>query len=171
MSAAVASTVEATAPVESATTTEARSTVKVAAAVCEAIVTAEAGASVEITSSGVARPAAIEAAASMVAITAMPVAMPVPVVPATVIPIAAMPAVSVIPVPRTGADEHAACKPVRTVVAVRRTGVRVIRIVAIGADRRTHHDGCRPNSHAYHNSLRVRGRRRHQESCEYRENS
>jgi hypothetical protein len=38
-------------------------------------------------------------------------------------------------VPGAGADKDAAYKPIRTVVAVRRTSIRVIRIVAICADR------------------------------------
>src|SRR5713226_909760 len=38
--------------------------------------------------------------------------------------------------PRTGANEHAAHKVIRTVVAVRSASVRVIAVITVGADRR-----------------------------------
>jgi hypothetical protein len=37
--------------------------------------------------------------------------------------------------PGTGADEHASYKPIRAVVAVRRTIIRVIAVVAVGTNR------------------------------------
>ncbi len=57
--------------------------------------------------------------------------------------------------PRARADEHAIDKPFRAVVAVRRAGVRVIIVIAVGAN------GCRgnigrTNSHANNHSLRAR---------------
>jgi hypothetical protein len=42
--------------------------------------------------------------------------------------------------PRTRTDEHAPNKPLRAVVTIRGTGIRIIRVVAIGADRRRTHD-------------------------------
>jgi hypothetical protein len=38
--------------------------------------------------------------------------------------------------PRTGANEHATHKVIRTVVAVRSASVRVIAVITVGADRR-----------------------------------
>lgn len=78
------------------------------------------------------------------------------VIPASVVaaPVEARP--PVVPViPRAGADEHATDEPVWTVVAVRRTSIRVIIIVAIGAYRH------RPNvsrayTHANDHSLCMR---------------
>ncbi len=63
--------------------------------------------------------------------------------------------------PRAGADEHAAHKPIGTVVAVRRASVRVVPVVAIRANRsRPHRNADWPHSHA-HRNLRLRIRERH----------
>jgi hypothetical protein len=74
----------------------------------------------------------------------------------------AAPAPSTTPaVPRAGADEDAAIKPARTVVAIRSASIRVIGVVAPGAIRRTvvirraNHCG----TYAYsHRDLGIRGR-------------
>jgi hypothetical protein len=50
-------------------------------------------------------------------------------------------------IPRSGADENSANEPARTVVAIRRAGIRIIAIVAIGADRRSA-DTCIHRSNA-----------------------
>lgn len=79
--------------------------------------------------------------------------------------------------PRTSADKHAADKPVRTVVAVGRAGVWVIRVVPVGAHGRradvrradSHRD--RSDSDADRNALCLRGRCGNQEYSKYRENS
>jgi len=66
--------------------------------------------------------------------------------------------------PRTGADEDSAVEPARTVVAVRRTRVRVIRVVAVSAGRswadvsRTDSDCNRADSDANRYSLRAGSR-------------
>jgi hypothetical protein len=58
-------------------------------------------------------------------------------------------------VPRPGTDKHATGKPFRSVVAVRRAGVRIVAIIAVSANR------CRSviiagaHSYAYKHSLRV----------------
>jgi len=58
-------------------------------------------------------------------------------------------------VPRPGTDKHATDEPLRSVVAVRRAGVRVVAIIAVSANR------CRSvviagaRSYAYKHSLRV----------------
>src|SRR5262249_44585342 len=58
--------------------------------------------------------------------------------------------------PRTSADEHASDKPVRTVVAIGRAIIGIIRVVAVGTY------GCRSIgvrrtvSHAHHHPLRAR---------------
>ena len=62
-----------------------------------------------------------------------------------VVPVPAVVAVSVAPaaptpwaspaIPRTSPDKHSPSKPTRSVVAVRRAGVRIISIVAVGANR------------------------------------
>jgi len=70
-------------------------------------------------------------------------------------------------IPRAGADKDAADKPVRTVEAVRRAGVRVIRVVAIGAHGRSSNDD-RWDSNADLN-LSMCGRHREQEKSECRE--
>src|ERR1019366_4384566 len=49
------------------------------------------------------------------------------------------------PIPRPGADEHSADKPARPVVAVRRTPVRWISVVAVAAYWRSG-NVCRPES-------------------------
>jgi hypothetical protein len=41
--------------------------------------------------------------------------------------------------PGACADEHAACKVARTVVAVRCTRIGIVRVIAVGADGRTGH--------------------------------
>src|ERR1022692_4076696 len=51
---------------------------------------------------------------------------------AVIVPPPAAPAI-ISPIPRPGADEPSADKPVRPVVAVRRTGVRCISVVAVVA--------------------------------------
>jgi hypothetical protein len=62
--------------------------------------------------------------------------------------------------PRAGADKHATREPLRSVVAVRRAGVRVIAIVAVGADWWRAVVGraviAGAHSHAHNHSLRVR---------------
>jgi len=58
----------------------------------------------------------------------------------------AAPAPTMVPaptIPGPGADEDAANKPVRTVVAVRRACVRIIRVVAIRANRRSSNSNWR----------------------------
>lgn len=73
--------------------------------------------------------------------------------------------------PRAGADEDAAAEPVRTVVGVWRAGVRCIRIVSVGANRRTRDDRRRPaDSYSYHHALRVRERRGTEHQTEHCEN-
>ena len=72
---------------------------------------------------------------STVAVTISTAAAIVPA--ATVAPTTAAPAMTPAPaVPRTSADEDAAVKPVRTVVAIRGTGIGVIGVVAPFAVRR-----------------------------------
>jgi hypothetical protein len=77
--------------------------------------------------------------------------------------------------PRPRADEHAANKPLRPVVAVRRTRVRVITIVAVGTYRRrsivSRPIVSRANSYAHEHSLRTRKRGTKEADAEYRCNS
>ena len=92
-----------------------------------------------------------------------------------VTPITGMTPVAVIP--RTGADEDAADKPFRPVVAIRCACIRRVGIVAVGAHRRranrtnvsrANSDGHRPHSHANANAnLRLRGRCWNQKSSEH----
>jgi hypothetical protein len=62
-------------------------------------------------------------------------------------------------IPGTCADKDAACKPCRTVIAVRSAGVGVIRVVAPIAHGRTviyrSRNHCRPNSNS-HRDLSIR---------------
>lgn len=79
--------------------------------------------------------------------------------------------------PRSGADEDAADKPLRPVVAIRCACIRRVGIVAVGAHRRradrtnvsrANSDGHRPHSHANaHANLRLRGRRWNQKNSEH----
>jgi len=58
-------------------------------------------------------------------------------------------------VPRACADKHSVHKPVGAVVPGRRAGVRIRRIVSVGANWRSGHDGgADPDSHS-HSDLRV----------------
>ena len=82
-------------------------------------------------------------------------------------PITRMTPIAVIP--RTSADEHAANEPLRAVITVGGASIRVIRIVAVGADRRRTYDS-RPNSHSDRDSLGMGRSRWNQEKSKHREN-
>src|SRR5208282_5940283 len=86
---------------------------------------------------------------------------------ATVIAAAAVPAMAPAVVPRAGADKYAADKPVRAVIAVRRAGVRGIRVVAVDTGGSRAQIG-RATADADHH-LRVCGRNQNQEKSECRE--
>jgi hypothetical protein len=73
---------------------------------------------------------------------------------------AGMTPIPVIPGPHT--DEYAVHKPLRPVVAIRRTGVRIIVVVTIGTNRRWT-DVSRANSYANDHPLRA-GKRRAKEA-------
>lgn len=92
------------------------------------------------------------------------------IVKAGVIPVHAAPAV----VPRAGADEGSASKPVRTIEPVRRARVRIISVVAVRADRRhshSNHGRRRANCDANRHSLCLRVVRRYkQQNSEHRKN-
>ena len=103
------------------------------AAAVEATSTVEPAASSEVT-------AAVKAAPAKAAIESTPVISASTVVAATIIAAsvkaAAIEAVSVIAaIPGAGADEDAANKPVRAVVAVGGACVRIVVVIAIGAHR------------------------------------
>jgi hypothetical protein len=61
-------------------------------------------------------------------------------------------------IPRARADKDSTGEPIRAVVPVGRTGIRVIIIVAVGAYRSCTHIAVRANSNADNHSLRVRER-------------
>src|SRR5208282_5455376 len=92
---------------------------------------------------------------------------------ATVIAAAAIEATTAVPTmavaaePGTGADKDAAGKPVRAVIAVRRAGVRGIRVVAVDTGGSSAPIG-RAAADADHH-LRVCGRNQNQEKSERRE--
>jgi hypothetical protein len=101
--------------------------------------------------------------ASMESFPTMEIAAAIPVSPMAVeaspVPISAapvrMPIVSMEPWP--GSDEHAVNKPLRAIVSVRRACIRVIRVVAVSANRRRPHRNHRPNSNPHaHPHLRIR---------------
>jgi hypothetical protein len=73
--------------------------------------------------------------------------------------------------PRAGADKYVACKPIRSVVTIRRARVRVIWIVAIGAYGWWTIVGRAADPNADHNPLCVCKRRRTQANAKYGENS
>ena len=71
-------------------------------------------------------------------------------------------------IPRTGADEHATYKPARTVVAIGRAGVRIIAVVTIGADRRWSNAGVHGTYADTHSNLGVsasRGKKQNPQQC------
>src|SRR5712664_2658645 len=104
------------------------STAMEASAAVEAFTTMEATAAMsESTTTGVT------VAAARVPVAAPVVAAVVIATPTSVIAISTAAVVAV--VPRAGADKDAADKVVRTVVAVRRTRIWVIAVVAVGANR------------------------------------
>jgi len=139
---AAATTVELSAAAEVATTTVAVAAVEVAAAI----------AAIESASISAAAVVAISTTVITATIEAAPVAVPMIAVVAVI--------------PGTGADEDAAYKPVRAVVAVGGAGVWVVVVVAVGAD------GSRPVIHgtsytdAKGDALGVRGRRREERNSE-----
>src|SRR6266851_10330128 len=144
-----------------------------AAATMETPATVEAAAAMEVTAATITV-AAVEVAAVIAAIestsisAAAVVAISTTVITATIeaAPVA-VPMIAVVAViPGTGADEDAAYKPVRAVVAVGGAGVWVVVVVAVGAD------GSRPVIHgtsytdAKGDALGVRGRRREERNSE-----
>ncbi len=138
---------------------ESTTSVESAGAVSETSTTMETTTTVEVS------PIAVESAAvktalkattspeSTVAIEIPPIEAP-PVIPASIIA-TTVEAASVVAVePRPGANEDAAHKVVRAVVAVRRTSVWVVPVVAVGAHRSRTIIG-RADSNADNNALRV----------------
>jgi hypothetical protein len=71
--------------------------------------------------------------------------------------------------PRAGTDEEAAREPARTVVAIRRAGIRVISIVAVGA-RGGRTDVSWADAHAHHHALGASIRCQGKGSSKYRKN-
>lgn len=100
-------------------------------------------------------PPIVIAPAAMIPVSAESTPLPIITVPAAM-PAPAVPArMAVIPViPGPYANEHAVYKPLRPVEAVRRAGIRVIIIVAIGANRRRA-VVAGAHSDAYNHSLRA----------------
>jgi hypothetical protein len=126
-------------------------------------------ATVESTATAMEIAATTVEAASDLAMSIEAVAIMPPIVPvAIVIPVAAVPPIAIVaPVPmapisrtsieatmepRASAYEDAAGEPARTVIAVGRARVRVIRVVAVGADR-SWSDVAWADSHAHDNPL------------------
>jgi len=109
-------------------------------------------AAVEVSATVTAIEAAAVAATTVTTISAAAV-----VSTATVAISAAVVAMSVTMKPRSGADEDTACEPVRGVVAVGSAGVRIVIVVAIGANGRGAVIGG-AYAHADRPSLRVRVR-------------
>ena len=133
---------EATSAVESTASMKAASTVEVAAVI----------AAIESTSISAAAVVAISATV----ITATVVAAPVAVRTIAVVAV----------IPGTSADEDTADEPIRSVISVGRAGVRIVVVVAVGAD------GSRPVIHgtsytdAKGDALGVRARRREERNSE-----
>jgi hypothetical protein len=94
------------------------------------------------------------APAIMIPVAAEPAPVPASAVVTPPIVTAAVVAV----IPGTGADKHAPNEPIRAVVAVRRTSIGVITIIAISTYRRWA-IVSRAATNAYHHSLCMRERR------------
>lgn len=73
--------------------------------------------------------------------------------------------------PRPRADKDPANKPAWPIVAIWRTGVRVVSIVAVGANRSRTHVSRHADTHADRDSLRLRERCATQANTKHRENS
>src|ERR1700683_747559 len=73
--------------------------------------------------------------------------------------------------PRAGADEQATGEPISPVVAIRCAGIWSIRVITVGADRRTGKISRAAYSNANHYSLSVCVRCAGQRNAEHRENS
>ena len=182
-----ASTVESTASVGAssalAAATEAIPTVEVSSAVGTAVeVTAAAEVIAVMSASVEAMPTVVEIAveAAMIVKIASAFAETVPAIvevsteETPIIEIATSPKsrASIKTVePRARADEDAAGKPLRAVVAVRRARVGVVIVVAVGAHRRRAVVSGAAYSDADHNSLRLCVRRWNQENAKHREKS
>lgn len=136
-----AATVEATSTMESA----ARCPME-AAATMECVAAVESAADI---SSGIAAGVSTIIAATYIPTTHVPtsVVSRVAVVSAAIVATVPEPSRVTPVIPRSGTDENAIYEPVRTVVAVGSTGVWVIVIVAVRADRRSG-DVARPNANA-----------------------
>src|ERR1700730_12488416 len=151
MSAAMAatSTVEAAPAMIAAATVELAASAEVTTAAITVPMkasTAIAVAAVEVTAAVAAIETALIAAATIVAALAATAVATAIAVSATVV---------AAPVPGTGADEDAACEPVRAVVAVGSAGVRIIIVVAVSADWRGAVIDGRADAHAEGDALSV----------------
>jgi hypothetical protein len=86
-------------------------------------------------------------------------------------PVATAPPISI---PRASSNEHAVYEPIWAVVAVRSAGIRIIIIIAVGANwRRAYISRAivgRPHSDANKHPLRARKRRAKEANAEYRRN-
>ncbi len=113
--------------------------VRSATAMEAATTTVEFSASMEVTAATVAV-AAVEVSAAIAAIesasvsAATVIAISATVITATIVAVASVSVITAIP--GAGADEDAADEPVRSIEAVGCAGVRIIIVVAIGADGR-----------------------------------
>jgi hypothetical protein len=104
---------------------------------------------------------AITVARSAISIT-WPVTIPgsISITGATIIAVSVIAAV----IPRASADEHAAYKPVRSVIAIRRAGVGIISVIAIRADGSCTDARIHWADADAHGNLRVCGPRRKQQN-------
>jgi hypothetical protein len=172
---ASASAMEAAATVEAAATMEARSSTVESAAT--AIPAAYEAVATSVTASGIITAASVAPSISFMAVPPAPARItPAPTImtPTTAV-ISAAPAMAPVSViPRACTDKYAVYKPVRTVVAVRRAGIRIVVIVSIGAHRRTCRiRGTDPNTHRpnpdSNTNLRLRIRERHHQDRQQRQ--
>jgi uncharacterized protein related to proFAR isomerase len=117
----------------------------------EAVPAVSSKAALDATASVEAASAAIEAGSSVKTSSFEITSIAASIVTTTVVTAATVKAME----PWTSADKDTACEVVRTVVAVRRASIRVIPVVAVGANRsRTVVGRADPN--AYNHSLRMR---------------
>jgi len=104
-------------------------------------------------------PASAFISASAVVTAAIAVAVMAAAVVTTIVAAVAVEAME----PRTRADKGAPYEPVRTVVTIGCTCVRIVAVVAVSAYGSGTHV-CRANTHTDHHALRVRVRRAEQEN-------
>jgi hypothetical protein len=163
-----ATDVATTATMESASAMEATAAHRVAVVAA----TSEAASNRGSSAVGYSVSITIAVTGATIAVTGVSVPVYRPSIVAAAIAVKTAVSVSISAIPGAGTDEHSAHEPRRSIVPVRRAGIRIVAVVAIGAHRSRIavtvspiHRGTDPNSNRH---LRMRiSRSREQQDTEY----